>query len=239
MRTYKSKQRGVKEKILDLRKEKHSYDSIVKELNVSRGTVSYHCGEGQKEKTISRMMKRKEGICGKVHSFIYTPRKPYKAVVYKLGPIRKKARGFLHGPRKRRAGVTYQMMKSKLKHPNQKVWTYIGKVFPGIKSEKDTVQAVNQWTGELDTEEGKPLMFPYMRCKIDGKIYNAKGSDIQSDHINGDRLDNHVDNFSFVHSVCNYMKGRMSYKQLYKKICKIKKNLEKYKEFWNDFDEPK
>ena len=120
-----------------------------------------------------------------------------------------------------------------LKHPNQKVWAYIGRVFPGIKSEKDTLQAVNQWTGDLDQHEGKPLMFPYMRCKISGEIYNAKGSDVQADHIDGDRLNNHIDNFSFVHSVCNYMKGQMSYKQLYEKICKIKTNLEKYKEFWN------
>ena len=233
MRTQRSKQRGVKEKILTLRQEGHSYNSIKRETGVSKSTVSYHCGVGQKEKTISRMMKRKEGICGKVHAFIYTPRKPYQAVVYKLGPIRKKARGFIHGPRRRTAGMTYQIMKSKLKHPNQKVWAYIGKVFPSIKSEKDIIQAVNQWTEKPDTEEGKPLMYLYMRCKIDGEIYNAKGSDIQADHINGDRLDNRMSNFSFVHSVCNYMKGQMSYKQLYEKICKIKTNLEKYRKYWD------
>ena len=234
MRTNTSKKRGVKEKILNLRQKGHSYDSIIKEADVSKGTVSYHCGVGQKEKTINRMMKRKEGICGKVHGFVYNSRKPYQAIVYKLGPIRKKARGFIHGPRKRTAGITYQMMKSKLKHPNQKVWAYIGKVFPGIKSEKDNVQAVNQWTGKPDyTDDGKPLAFPYMRCKISGDIYDSKGSDVQADHIDGDRLNNHISNFSFVHSVCNYMKGQMSYKQLYEKICKIKTNLERYKELWN------
>ena len=233
MRTNTSKKRGVKEKILNLRQEGHSYSSIIKEADVSRGTVSYHCGVGQKEKTVHRMMKRKKGICGKVHGFIYTPRKPYQAIVYTLGPIRKKARGFLHGPRKRTAGMTYQMMKSKLKYPNQKVWAYIGKVFPGIKSEKDDVQAVNQWTRKPDTEDGKPLMFPRMRCKISGDVYDSRGNDVQADHIDGDRLNNHISNFSFVHKVCNYMKGQMSYKQLYEKICKIKTNLEKYKEFWN------
>ena len=234
MRTYTSKNRGVKEKILDLRQEGHSYDSIVKEVKVSKSTVSYHLGEGQKEKTLGRQAKRKEGVCGKVHAFIYNPRKPYNAKIYKLGPIRKKARGFVYGVHILSRRASYEDNKKKLKHPNQKVWAYIGKVFPGIKSEKDNVQAVNQWTGKPDyTDEGKPLMFPYMRCKISGEIYNAKGSDVQADHIDGDRLNNHIDNFSFVHSVCNYMKGQMSYKQLYEKICKIKTNLEKYKEFWN------
>ena len=231
MRTHASKNRGVKEKILDLRQEGHSYDSIVKEVKVSKSTVSYHLGEGQKEKTLGRQAKRKEGVCGKVHAFIYNPRKPYNAKIYKLGPIRKKARGFVYGVHILSRRASYEDNKKKLKHPNQKVWAYIGKVFPGIKSEKDNVQAVNQWTGKPDyTDEGKPLMFPYMRCKISGEIYNAKGSDVQADHIDGDRLNNHIDNFSFVHSVCNYMKGQMSYKQLYEKNCKINKNLERYKE---------
>ena len=234
MRTHASKNRGVKEKILDLRQEGHSYDSIVKEVKVSKSTVSYHLGEGQKEKTLGRQAKRKEGVCGKVHAFIYNPRKPYNAKIYKLGPIRKKARGFVYGVHILSRRASYEDNKKKLKHPNQKVWAYIGKVFPGIKSEKDNVQAVNQWTGKPDyTDEGKPLMVPYMRCKISGEIYNAKGSDVQADHIDGDRLNNHIDNFSFVHSVCNYMKGQMSYKQLYEKNCKINKNLERYKELWN------
>ena len=76
-------------------------------------------------------------------------------------------------------------------------------------------------------------MVPYMRCKISGDVYNVKGSDIEADHIDGDRRNNHIDNFSFIHSACNQMKGRMKYKKLYETICKVKKNLEKYKEFWN------
>ena len=41
----------MKEKILQLRSEGKSYSEIQKELNCSRGTISYHCGKGQKEKT--------------------------------------------------------------------------------------------------------------------------------------------------------------------------------------------
>ena len=233
MRTHTSKKRGVKEKILALRQEGNSYDSIVKEAKVSRSTVSYHLGKGQKEKTLGRQAKRKECIFGKVQSFIYTPRKPYNAKAYTLGPIRKKARGFVYGVHALSKKASYQDSKKTLKHPNQKVGAYIGRVFPGIQSEKDTVQAVNQWTGKPDTENSEPLMFPYMRCKIDGEIYNAKGSDVQADHIDGDRLNNHIGNFSFTHGGCNYIKGQMIYRELYEKICKIKTNLERYKELWN------
>jgi len=243
VRTQTSVERGLPEKILFLRKtsegSKRPYRNIQSILEqegygkVSLGTICYHLGEGQKEKTTRINKKRQEGICSKVHGFIYDKRKPYKPFVYKIGEIRKKARGFTYGAKILRKKATYQTNKNALKHPNQKVWAYIGKVFPGIKSEKDTAQAINQWTRELDTENGKPLLFPYMRCKIDGEIYNAKGNNIHADHIDGDRLNNHLDNFSFISGVCNIMKGQMSYKQLYEKICKIKTNLERYKELWN------
>ena len=171
MRTQTSKERGLPEKILFLRETepRRSYRKIKAILeqegygSVSLGTISYHLGKGQKEKTIETNRKRQEGICSKVHGFIYDERKPYQKPVYKIGPIRKKARGFTYGAKALRKKATYKVNKNALKHPNRKVWDYIGKVFPGIKSEKDKVQAVNQWTGELDYENGKPLLFPYMR----------------------------------------------------------------------------
>jgi 5-methylcytosine-specific restriction endonuclease McrA len=45
----------VKEEILRLRKLGYSYDQIVAETGCSKGTISYHCGEGQKVKTASRL----------------------------------------------------------------------------------------------------------------------------------------------------------------------------------------
>lgn len=41
----------MKEQILKLRNEGKSYDEIVKILGCSKGTISYHCGVNQKEKT--------------------------------------------------------------------------------------------------------------------------------------------------------------------------------------------
>jgi len=239
VRTNTSKKRGLVEKIFSLKQTKEGfnrpYRTIIALLqengygNVSLGTISYHLGKGQKEKALEINKKRQEGICSKVHGFIYDKRKPYQKSVHKIGPLRKKARGFVNGPRR----GNYKMNKALLKHPHQKVWTYIGKVFPGIKSEKEPIHAVNQWTGELDYEDGKPVLFPYMRCKLNGEIYNVKGSDVHTDHIDSNRLNNSIENFSFVLGTCNVMKAQMNYKQLYAMVCKIKTNLERNKKFWN------
>ena len=195
-RTQVSIERGIGDKVTILRQQGKNYREISKKLDISKGTVSYHLGKGQKEKTKESNRKRQQGICSKVHGFIYDKRKPYKPPIYKLGEIRKKARGFTYGSKAFRRKATYKVNKGMLKHPIQKVWTYIGKIFPGIKSEKEPIPAVNQWTGEPDFEGGKQLVFPYMRCKLSGDIYNAKGSDVHADHIDGDRLNNHIDNFS-------------------------------------------
>lgn len=45
----------MKEEILRLRSEGRSYRQIVDELGCSKGTVAYHCGVGQKEKSNQRM----------------------------------------------------------------------------------------------------------------------------------------------------------------------------------------
>ncbi len=49
----------MKEQILKLRKEGKTYDEIVKIVGCSKGTVSYYCGKGQKEKSKLRQNKRR------------------------------------------------------------------------------------------------------------------------------------------------------------------------------------
>jgi transposase len=51
-----------KENILRLRAEGKSYREIQEELDCSKGTISYHLGEGQKEKVISRTRSRRHSI---------------------------------------------------------------------------------------------------------------------------------------------------------------------------------
>jgi 5-methylcytosine-specific restriction endonuclease McrA len=61
----------VKEKILSLRKEGLSYDEIAEKVPCSKGTVSYHCGDGVKKKTLSYQQKRRneEPIIKKMGNF--------------------------------------------------------------------------------------------------------------------------------------------------------------------------
>jgi 5-methylcytosine-specific restriction endonuclease McrA len=47
----------MKEQILRLRAEGKSYKQIQEALGCSRGTISYHCGKGQKKKTRERYKK--------------------------------------------------------------------------------------------------------------------------------------------------------------------------------------
>ncbi len=61
----------MKEKILELRSEGKTYTEIRKELNCSLSTISYHCGEGQKEKNNQRVIKsqKKNPLTKKINGF--------------------------------------------------------------------------------------------------------------------------------------------------------------------------
>lgn len=52
----------MKERILALREQGKSYREIQEELGCSKGTIAYHCGAGQKDKTLSRQHDRRSQI---------------------------------------------------------------------------------------------------------------------------------------------------------------------------------
>lgn len=52
--------KNLKNKILALKAKGFSYNEIAKELNCSKGTVSYHLGTGQKAKSKSRAILNRE-----------------------------------------------------------------------------------------------------------------------------------------------------------------------------------
>ena len=94
MRSNKSIREGKKEIIIDLRNKGYSYDKIKKETGYGKGAISYHCGEGQKEKQFERCERQRKGFKRKVWGFIYGQRKPKKPFVYGTTEIRKKGREF-------------------------------------------------------------------------------------------------------------------------------------------------
>lgn len=62
----------MKEKILKLRSEGKTYNEIKNELGCSKSTISYYCGDEQKEKTKKRVRKRRQNILiGKTERFVY------------------------------------------------------------------------------------------------------------------------------------------------------------------------
>lgn len=81
--------RKIKDQILKLHTEGLNYDQIAKELNCSKGAISYHLGKGQKEKYANRRRKRRSivhPLIIKIESFLYRNnkipkgRKPYNTI---------------------------------------------------------------------------------------------------------------------------------------------------------------
>ena len=50
----------MKKQILELREQGKTYDEIKEQLGCSKGTIAYHCGEGQKLKTKEANDRRRE-----------------------------------------------------------------------------------------------------------------------------------------------------------------------------------
>jgi hypothetical protein len=226
VRTNKSIREGKGEKIIELRNKGYSYDKIKNETGFSKSSISYHAGAGQKEKSLARLRKQNGGFKRKVWGFIYASRKPKNPFVYSTTELRKKGREFFYGDG-RRISINNMIVEQ------PKIWQYWGKIFPGItsKTKEGKIQAVNQWTGELDHyDDGKPVMYPYARCKLTDDIYNVEGNNVHVDHADGNRMNNSIENFTFVINWANIAKGECkSYEEVKEKLTKILETIEKYK----------
>ena len=230
-RTNVSIERGIGDKVIVLRQQGKSYREIAKELNISKGTISYHLGKGQKLKSFERHKKQSEGIQGKVLSFIYPNRKKTAEIKpVTRTDIRKKMRGFVY---EKKGKYAFRNTHLEVDPPVNRTWATLGTVWPGITVKNRHFQAVNQWTKQPDFENEKPIMFPFVRCRLSGEIIDAELSSSSVDHIDGNRNNNRLDNFSFVSDKFNRMKSNFSHTLLYNMCKKFIKIYEKYKEFWN------
>ena len=227
-RTQRSIERGIGDKIIILRQQGKSYREITKKLGISKGTVAYHLGEGQKLKSFERHRKQSEGIQRKVLSFLYIKRNKNSEIKpVTRTDIRKKMRGFVY---EKKGKYAFRNTHLEVDPPVNRTWATLGIIWPGIKVKNRHFQAVNQWTKQPDFEDGKPIMFPFVRCRLSGEIIDAELSDSSVDHIDGNRNNNRLDNFSFVSDKFNRMKSDFSHKLLYNMCEKFSKIYRKYYE---------
>ena len=233
MRSNTSIARQLKEQIQDLRKNNFSYKEIASKIGCAKSTINYHLTEGAAEKIKSREGRRE---WRKFWRYVYERGKPKKPLIYKQTLLRKISRAFLYGPSRSKT----RRNRMGLKHKNTKLLDCLKLLWPaltrdGMTKENDAKQAANQWTGELDYyDDGKPIMTPMVRCKLSDKVINAKGNDIHTDHINGDRTDNGPENFSLVQRDFNHMKSDIkNYKILFEKVETLRNTLLKYRHVWD------
>ena len=227
-RTQRSIERGIGDKIIILRQQGKSYREIKEKLGISKGTVAYHLGEGQKLKSFERHKKQSEGIQRKVLSFLYIKRNKNSEIKpVTRTDIRKKMRGFVY---EKKGKYAFRNTHLEVDPPVNRTWATLGIIWPGITVKNRHFQAVNQWTKQLDFENGKPIMFPFVRCRLSGEIIDAELSNSSVDHIDGNRNNNRLDNFSFVSDKFNRMKSNFSHKLLYRMCEKFIKIYRKYHE---------
>ena len=227
-RTQRSIERGIGDKIIILRQQGKSYREIKEKLGISKGTVAYHLGEGQKLKSFERHKKQSEGIQRKVLSFLYIKRNKNSEIKpVTRTDIRKKMRGFVY---EKKGKYAFRNTHLEVDPPVNRTWATLGIIWPGITVKNRHFQAVNQWTKQLDFENEKPIMFPFVRCRLSGEIIDAELSNSSVDHIDGNRNNNRLDNFSFVSDKFNRMKSNFSHKLLYRMCEKFIKIYRKYHE---------
>ena len=80
----------LRDKILELRNLGYSYRKIEEKIKCSKGTISYYCGKGQKEKNKNRRKKnrfKQHPIIQKIENFIYNKYKDPKNVNYRKNTL--------------------------------------------------------------------------------------------------------------------------------------------------------
>ena len=118
---------GLQDEIIKLRGQGLSYNQIRDRLGCSKGTISYHCGEGQKSKVLDRTKKRR--LCPlrtKMEAFKHGRKKdaqnPFQEVwQFKNHCLRDKRNHFAVIGRKSRTGYKYMF---KLKDLIEKIGDY-------------------------------------------------------------------------------------------------------------------
>ena len=205
------------------------YREIAKLAGCSLGMVSYYKDPERAIQRINENSGRTEWH--KVWAYLFRSRGNKKIIKETFTTLlRKKGRAFLYGCKRYPKGETYMSNKEKLKHKGISVKDCLNEIWPGIEvNEKTPKQSLHPHTKEWDFyEDGTPIMSPFTRSAITGSVINAKSNLTEVDHRDSDRMNNHPSNFSFSERYANMMKGELTYKELYERVCRVKEFLEKY-----------
>lgn len=184
----------MKEQILKLREEGKTYNEIKVILGCSKSTISYYCGNGQKDKVSNRTKKRRENILlTKVDSF---KQRTYNK---KLSDIKgvKNRKDVVEAIRK------FQKRDNSIGKNTSRVNKGISKTF--------TWEDVLERFGE-DTI-----------CYLSGERINLYERNYQLDHIipSSKSGDNSFNNLGISHEVVNKIKGNLSVEELLEWCVKI------------------
>ena len=225
-----SKERNLKKQITEyfLSNPHNSYNQAAKEIKCSKSMLSYYKDPIEARRQILARSGKVEFPY--IWRFCFEKRKPYLDKKETFTSLNKKGRTFIYACSKPRNGETYMSKKEKLLHKNVTIKQCLNKIWPGLEvNEKISCQSIHPWTKQLDYhDDGTPIMSPWTRSTLTGKIINAKSSNVEVDHKDSNRFNNHPTNFSFTERFANAMKSDLSYEQLYKNCKLIIKNYEQH-----------
>jgi CRISPR/Cas system Type II protein with McrA/HNH and RuvC-like nuclease domain len=175
----------MKEQILKLREGGKTYNEIMKILGCSKSTISYYCGENQKEKSKNRRNKRRENILlVKVERFKHRKQKEIQ-VLEKDIKTRKDVVESIRKFQKRENGVSSDGINKEL--PLTFTWENVLEKFG-----ENTVCYLS----------GKPINLYVNNYNLDHIVPSSKGGD------------NSLNNMGITHEIVNKMKGDLTPEEL-------------------------